>query len=302
MRPAARLAAALIGPCLLLAACGEGGATRFSGEDRLQAGGGGTLTLALPQVGLPADPLLAGSASQQWIARQLYEPLIDRIAGPYGRPAANGLALTWQRSRDLRVWTFLLRPGVRFRDGTLLDGAAIRANAERWAASEVGAGLLPGLIAADAPRPNIVRLIFSEPFPGLPRRLGDPRLGIVSESSGTGSGPFALTSSAPGRIVLERWDGWWGSSHGLGPALDSVVFERVRAPQGRLDALRAGGVRVAAELGPGETASVRRNPLLAVVGSAADGTLAIERSVRGIGDAEPQSLAGVWLTLIDPER
>ena len=73
------------------------------------------------------------------------------------------------------MWSLKLRTGVRFQDGTQLNAEAVVANAERWRTDQVGQVLVPGLVAADAPSPNLVRLILAQPDANLPVRLADPR-------------------------------------------------------------------------------------------------------------------------------
>src|SRR4051812_4246089 len=114
------------------------------------AGGGGTLAYALPA--LPAapdppaararaaptparptppatlDPLAARTRADQTVTRQIHEPLIERLSGPYRRAAPQpGLALEVRPSRDRTTWTVTLRPNVRFQDGTPFNAAAVLA-------------------------------------------------------------------------------------------------------------------------------------------------------------------------------
>lgn len=313
----------------LLAGCGGGGGAPFPADGRAPAGGGGRLLYAVPNGFGNLDPIHARSFSAQVVARQLFEPLVARLRGPYSagmRPRA-GLALGWSHSRDSRVWSFRLRPGVRFQDGTPLDANAVAANAERWLSDGEGRRLLPGLAAAAAPRPNVVRLILADPLPGLPARLADPRLGVVSPpalapESGVGarfvgareagSGPFELRGRVAAVAVLSRNRRWWGSALALGPALDEIIFRVVPEAVSRERLLRDGAVRVAAGLDPRRAALLTRDPLLSAVGpgggsaggergsgsSAGGDWVAFERSVRGIGSARPLPLSGVWTALL----
>ena len=304
----AALAAAILGAW----GCGGGGATRFSGSEPPTPGGGGELGYALPAVPAALDPLQAASNSQRTVARQIYEPLVGDLSAPYRpSPRRRGLALGWRHSRDFRVWSFRLRPGVRFQDGALFNAAAVLANAERWRSAPVGQALLPGLETADAPRPDLARLILSLPVRNLARRLRDPRLGLVSpdvlrpgstalaREDGAGSGPFVVAARSPTRVVLSRNRRWWGSPFGLGPALDRVLFTAIPGRFERLARLRDGAVRVAAELDPRDSTVLRRDPLLTVKGAHGAHPLGLERSVRGIRGWKAQSLSGVWLALID---
>lgn len=260
------------------------------------------------------DPLHAASLSAQMVTRQIFEPLVEGLDGPFAGPKnRRGLAVGWDHSADYRVWSLRLRTGIRFQDDAPLNAEAVVANAERWISDPIGQQLLPSLVAADAPSPNEVRLILAAPDPNLPRRLADPRLGIVSppalsnvaglglaftRSQRAGSGPFELQRRLADVLVLQRYRSWWGSPHGLGPALDSVRFRIVPGPGPRAVALRRGGVRVAADLPSGIADALRRDPLLAVSGVASGHAVGFERSVRGISGWRPAPLSGVWVTLL----
>lgn len=297
-----------------LPACGGGGATRFSGEGLTDAGGGGELAYAIAADPGSLDPLQARSLPAQIVARQIFEPLVESLDGPYGEGRdRRGLALRWSPSGDFRVWSFQLRAGVRFQDRATFNADAVVANATRWRTVAEGLRLLPGLTAADAPTPNRVRLIFSLPVRDLPARLADPRLGIVSPSALTvasgvgaglaraqqaGTGPFEFGGRDLATVILSRHRRWWGSPLGLGPALDRVRFRVIADRRERLRALRSGTVRVAAELSPREAAELRGKPLFSASGAPRGSAVGFERSVRGIFGWRPASLSGVWIALL----
>jgi ABC-type transport system substrate-binding protein len=155
----------------------------------------------------------------------------------------------------------------------------------------------------------------------LPRRLSSPRLAIVSpqalqprsgegarfleDASGTGTGPFEVAAHGEDRLDLARSAGWWGTAIGLGPALDTVVFERAAGEEDRLRTLEEGEVEIAVSLLPSSLRVVASQPLLRVVAS--EPLLpVVRRGVRGAGveasvrgfRGGPQSLSSVWLTTI----
>jgi glutathione transport system substrate-binding protein len=314
-----RLSGAFVGALAVAAplasGCG-GGATSFpASESPSRAGGNGELVYAIPSPAGALDPLAAQKISEQTVARQIFEPLTASLDGPYGRRRnVHGVALSSSHSGDFRVWSLRLRPGIRFQDGRLLDASAVVVNAERWRTSAVGRRLLPSLIAADAPRPDLVRFVFGAPMHDLPARLGDPRLGLVSPAallpqSGTdaslarvrqaGSGPFQLSARPTGGVVLKRNRSWWGSRRGLGPALDEVAFRAVGGQANRVALLRAGSVRVAGDVGGAAAKLLRTDPLLTSVAPASPYPIGLERSVHGIDDWRPSSLSGVWLSLVN---
>jgi ABC-type transport system substrate-binding protein len=301
----------------LIAGCGDDEGSTETGSARPAAGGGGTLTYAVPRLPATLDPLAAQDHTALTITRQVYEPLVARLTGPYGAAEVlPGLAVSVKPSADRTVWTVTLRSGVRFQDGTPFNAAAVLANSRRWDTSAAGSALLPNLFAVDAPRPDQVRFLFDRPTPGLPLLLSSPRLGIVSPqaldpqgvagsrfragAAHTGTGPFQHSDTSPGPLQLTRYAEWWGSPVGLVPALDGVGFTAAASSAQRLSLLRTGSVQVADPLGPAELAAIASDPLLVPVGGPGAG-LGLDGSVRGIDSARRVPLlSGVWLTNLAP--
>lgn len=307
-----KLAALALCAALLIAGCGGGNDGNGTATGLPSAGGGGTLVYAVPALPATLDPLTAGDRTSQTIARQVYEPLVARLSGPYGATTVRpGLALSAEPSPDSSVWTLTLRRDVRFQDGTPFNATAVLANSRRWTTLPKGRTLLPGLFAVDAPRPDQVRFLLDAPDPSLASRLASPQLGIVSPQAlepqggansrlrtteGAGSGPFEFGAVSATRIELSRNAAWWGSPSGLGPALDGVAFLAEPLPGRRLRLLESGAVEVADPLGPAALAAVAQDPLLATVGGPELG-IGLEGSVRGLDSARAVPLLSrVWLT------
>src|SRR2546422_1994630 len=76
------------------------------------------------------DPAIITDGISSRITRQVFDGLV-RYKGPTTE-VEPALAERWDVSRDSRVWTFQLRRGVKFHDGTPLDAAAVVWNFERW--------------------------------------------------------------------------------------------------------------------------------------------------------------------------
>jgi ABC-type transport system substrate-binding protein len=309
--PAATLAVLVLAA---LVGCGGGdGSGSGPGSQLPPAGGGGTLTYALPNLPAALDPLAARGRDAQTVTRQVFEPLIARVIGPYGGAAQQpGLALSATPSPDRTTWTVTLRLNVRFQDGMPFNAAAVLANSRRWQGDPRGRALLPHLFAVDAPRPDEVRFLLDQPVRDFASRLASPRLGIVSpaaldpqsgqrarflpDARGPGTGAFQPVAGGPARLELSRFAGWWGSPMGLGPALDGVTFVAAPKPDQRLRLLAGGAVQVADPLDASGLRAARSDPLLYAVGGPLRG-IGMEGSVRGISSAGAvPALTGVWLT------
>lgn len=299
---------------MALGGCGDDGDVGAGFAATPSPGGGGAIVWALGQRPTHLDPLYARTAAERLVSRQIHEPLVAELTGPFDDARqVNGLALSALPSNDNRVWRVRLRSGVSFGDGAPFNAAAVLANVERWRASAAGQALLGGALT-DAPRPDLVRFILPAPDPDFDRLLASPRLGLVSpralaaagggeldaaQAGESGTGPFELRERDPDRLLLARNTEWWGSDRGLGPGVDQLEFAVTADPRERVAELRDGAVAVAADLGPAQLARVRRDPLLTVVAQPGPRGLGIERSVRGIapGAAAPP-LNGIWQTTI----
>ena len=311
LKPSA-LVSALAVLALVAAGCGDGDGGEGEDGDARPAEGG-ALGYALEAEPAEIDPLLAADRSSQVVTRQVHEPLISALTGPFGDVrAVPGLAQSSSSTGDSTIWRFRLRPRVRFQDGTPFNASAVLANADRWLASEDGGSLLPNLVAVDAPRPDRVRFILNGPDVAFPELLADARLGLVSPQAleggeaiggtdvGTGTGAFELRESeGDGTTVLARNAEWWGSRLDLGPALDQIVFPVAAEASERAALLAEGEVEVADALTPAAAETVRSDPLLTVEGGEIGQPIGLERSVRGLdSDAAVPVLSGVWLTTV----
>jgi len=76
------------------------------------------------------DPALVSDGESFRITKQIFEGLVELKPGTTTLSPA--LATRWTPSRDGKTWTFTLRKGVKFHDGTPFNAAAVCANFNRW--------------------------------------------------------------------------------------------------------------------------------------------------------------------------
>jgi peptide/nickel transport system substrate-binding protein len=76
------------------------------------------------------DPVDESDFESLMVCAQILEPLVAFKPGT--TEIVPALAERWEVSDDLLTWTFHLRRGVKFHDGTDLDAAAVVFNFERW--------------------------------------------------------------------------------------------------------------------------------------------------------------------------
>src|SRR5919109_2341636 len=76
------------------------------------------------------DPAMISDGESFRVTIQIYETLVSQIPGT--TTLTPGLATSWKNSGGGKTWTFQLRRGVKFHDGTPFNAAAVCANFDRW--------------------------------------------------------------------------------------------------------------------------------------------------------------------------
>ena len=120
-----RLALRVIATMLALAITASAGATT-----RARANSGGTFVFGIDIDPTALDAALTIDINSQRVVNQMLEGLVELAPG--GTRVVPKLATNWKTSADGRTWTFFLRRGVRFHDGTPFNAAAVCFNFERW--------------------------------------------------------------------------------------------------------------------------------------------------------------------------
>jgi peptide/nickel transport system substrate-binding protein len=188
-----------------------------------------------------------------------------------------GLATAWQVSRDGRRWTFQLRSGVLFHDGTRFDADAVVFSFKRlidpshpyYLATDDAAywrGLLRDVKQVTAIDRMTVAIEIARPYAPL---LGElVMFPIVSPTAvkifgrefmrhPVGTGAFAFeTWDRNEQVVVRRFAHYWGQR----PSLDRIVFRVVVDGRQRLIDLQSGSVDIAASIQPDEQSFVELHP------------------------------------------
>ncbi len=228
----------------------------------------GTLIWGMPADTDILDPQATGGWGTYQVTYQIFEGLVKEdltkadVSTP---PIVPALAESWTVSPDGLQYTFKLRPGVKFQDGTPFDAAAVKFNFDRfWNKSSPDyypktasfvAAYTKWIKAVDVLDPMTVRITLTAPdYEWLRQGLqsyGQPLMispasvkkygnaGVALHPVGTG--PFMFVSRTQGvRTVLKRNPNYWGR-----PAkLDRIVFLPLEDPATRVNALRSGEVQM----------------------------------------------------------
>jgi peptide/nickel transport system substrate-binding protein len=274
-----RLPAAVLGTVVVLglAACGSGGTSAEPATDAGPPQPGGTLAFAVSSDQGCLDPQQVTSNDSIYSLRQVVDSLTDQ--NPDTGEIVPWLASGWQINADATTYTFDLRPGVTFSDGTPLDAAAVKANFDK--VPELGArGSLPkGYLAnyrgTTVENPTRFTVAFSAPNVQFLQGSSTHSLGILSPATVAktddercaaviGSGPFVVQSYTLNQsTVLTKRAGYdWGSAlsaHTGEAYLDGIEFRVVPESGVRTGSVQSGEVDAVGSIGQQDEA-----PLTAV--------------------------------------
>jgi peptide/nickel transport system substrate-binding protein len=281
---------------------GTPGATPGESPDQTPGAGepqtGGTLVFAGSRLAASLDPALTSDGESFRILQQVYEPLVDLAEGSVSE-IVGVLAESWEGEPSGTTWTFNLRQGVTFHDGTPLNAEAVVANFERWdtfpeemqpnayyiSAVYGGFGetsIIESVEATDdmtvtvtlrRPKADFLQGIALTPFsivsPAVLEEMNaaDPVAGTFgTEPSQGGTGPFRWESYTPDESAqLLRNEDYWGDPS-EGPFLDRLIIQPIPNPSARLQALQApGGVAGIDLVAPTEYEIVENDPNLTLV-------------------------------------
>ncbi|HMK78765.1 MAG TPA: ABC transporter substrate-binding protein [Xanthobacteraceae bacterium] len=217
---------------------------------------GGTLIFATGTDVQTLDPQFVTDVPTARIVANIHETLVRADENGEIKPC---LALSWATSDDRLTWTFRLRQGVRFHDGTPFNAAAVKATFDRLRDAATGSPRRSALAAIADVRiidDFTIALVTAEPFAPLLAQLSAYNLAIMSpaqlQQAGVkyreqpaGTGPFRLKSWQPGeRITLVRNDDYWGDK----PKLDAVETRVVPEDSARVLQLLSGEADVIASV------------------------------------------------------
>ncbi|SCE72550.1 peptide/nickel transport system substrate-binding protein [Micromonospora viridifaciens] len=128
---ASRLKAAVALTAAAALAVGASGCAKSERDgDSGGAKTGGTFVFAGAGNPKNFDPIFNDDGETFRPVRQMYETLISHKPGTADLQGA--LAESWEHDAEGKVWTFHLRKGVKFHDGTPFNAAAVCFNFDRW--------------------------------------------------------------------------------------------------------------------------------------------------------------------------
>lgn len=206
------------------------------------------------------DPAVSRSVPSYNVIDQLF----NRLVAWDGNDRSNvvpDLAESWSRTDDGKQWTFVLKQGVKFHDGTDFNAEAVKFNLDRIRDPKLGSphrSYYADILSVDVLSPYQVRITTKEPSPTLMELLAKQSSSISSPAAvlkfgrayghhPVGTGPYIFDSWIPNdQAVIEKNPAYYGTA----AKPSSIVFRPVKEDSSRVIELRTNNADVAANLSP----------------------------------------------------
>jgi peptide/nickel transport system substrate-binding protein len=219
------------------------------------------------------DPARMFEPTGLMIDRAIYDTLLTFKGDDVKTPVAD-LASKFTASPDGKTYTFTLRDGVTFADGTPVTADDVVFSLNRVKNIKGNPSFLMNGLTVSSPDAKTVVLTSESPNTAIPAIVANPALGIVEKKAVTaaggqdgagadksdkaeaalnktsqGSGPYTLTSySTTTQVVLTANPKYWGAK----PKYNKIVVRNVEANVQKLDVLK-GASQIAVDLSPAQT-------------------------------------------------
>ena len=196
------------------------------------------------------DPPLFTSTIDYTRGRATYNSLVQHANDLTPQPE---LAESFEPNADASEWTFKIRKGVSFHDGSPLSADDVVYSMKRHQGEDstsVIKSVLESVTEWKKTGEHEVKATLSGPNADLPTLLGLFQTKIVKNGTtgdGNGTGPFTLESFEPGvKSVHKRNENYWRE----GANLDAIEITAITDPVARVNAVIAGDVQMATVIDP----------------------------------------------------
>jgi peptide/nickel transport system substrate-binding protein len=231
-------------------------------------GGSGQLVFGLADEPDSLDPATMHLLPSYQVTSSIYDQLLWKVAGQQPDEFLPGLATSYSVSPDGKTYTFKLRKGVKFHDGTPFNASAVKAAFDRIVApatkSVSAKAVLGPYQSSTVVDDYTVQVSFTAANGGFLDNVASPLLAIVSPTAAgkqgslfgrhpVGTGPFKFSSWIAGQsiqLVRNEEYSWGPDAAGLkGPAkLSQVTFRIVTSSPSQANALQTGALQVAQQM------------------------------------------------------
>ncbi len=238
---------------LTVSACGGGGSSSGSTASASLAATSAVDTLKIANAVAvdTLDPAQNSANESIWLDQNIYARLVQTDAK--GKEIVPDLASTWDVSDDKLTYTFHLRAGAKFADGTPVTAADAKWSIERARAVDGAWGFLITAVSdISAPDAQTLVVKLAKPhaplladlamyaFAVLPQKAVEADKDFFSKTP-YGAGPFKVTALSPeSSVTLTRSDTYWGAK----PKVSTVAISIVTNDNTRVLQLQGGQVDV----------------------------------------------------------
>jgi peptide/nickel transport system substrate-binding protein len=251
------------------------------GEAPVAAQPAGTLVVGLVAEPVNLDPPQVTDLNSNRVGRRVVETLVT--FPDESTQVVPGLAESWTISKDGLQYTFKLRRGIVFHDGTPLNAEAVKFSIERQInpnhpAYKLGkypfANYFFGNVkAVEVLSDERVAFLLNEPRASFLAVLTAGAASIVSPTAvmkwgpdypnhPVGTGPFRFASWDRGqRVVLERNPGYWKYP----VKVERVIYRPIVEDQARLTELLTGGLDLIVGVPADNVAQLEKNPKITLL-------------------------------------
>ncbi len=230
------------------------------------------------------DPESVENNTSGFVMSTVYDSLLRYKPGT--TDVAPGIAESWTTSPDGLTYTFKLRKGVKFSDGTPLDAKAVIWNVDRLLNKSnpqyiYNTGPVEGYIeftygdvaSYKAVDDDTVEFKFKKPsaaflnslamvWNGLVSPTAAAKLGKDLRSKPVGSGPYVLKEwRQRDQIILDANPDYWGGK----PKIDHLIFKELPDPQAAVLALKRGEIQILADLSTQSVPAIKSDPNLVLL-------------------------------------
>ena len=212
------------------------------------------------------DPQLSASATTTGLTRPVFETLLTMDENRKPTPM---LAESFERSPDGLKYTFHLRHGLKFQNGSDLDADDVVASMERW--SRLAPPVIddfkgatwtktdPYTVVLQVPHESFLHILqLSSRFANYPAIMPKEIVDAAGDNPVqdiVGTGPYRFVEWVPDQhLTLEKWDGYQpqsGAISGLAGdktgKLNKIVFNFVTDPSTRTLGLQSGQYDISTE-------------------------------------------------------
>jgi len=250
---------------------------------------GGTLKIGLPMAPTTLDSPFTLDSATIGIVERIVEKLVRY--NPKTIELEPALAERWEISPDGLVYTFYLRKGVKFHDGTPFNATSVKFNIERVldpATKAAYSFYLAMIKSVDVVDDYTVKITLKYPHAPF---LGRMAVMVACINSPTavkewgkdyalhvvGTGPYRLVKHVPGgEVELEANKDYWGGR----PHLDRVIFMGVPEAATRVMMLEAGNLDVVSHVPPRDAERLKESKDVKILHTTGTRTMFIGLNVQ----------------------